>query len=521
MKPQQSHRPFRVLVLLLATTLATYRSAEATDIFWNVANGDFNTAANWNPASVPAMFDQAIIDNGGTSIVSSGIPTLDTLTVGSATGTSGTLKMTGGDLYSTLVKLGEVGTASVSVSSAILRAGGGSLFVGGSGDTSNGTGVMTVTGSSSLVTSGDDVQFGRSGSGTLNFQGGRMTGGYTVVGKFGTGLWNHSGGVYDQDFGDIEIGDGGRPDQAGIPGLRTGTINLTGGVIQCAGYVAIGNRHGGGTVNVSGGALDVTGEVNDGSIVIGRGMDWEASPGSGGPASMRVTGGNSIIIANGSLQMNPAHVASSSTLIEEINSSTQTAIKVAGDANIGNGTLKVVLNGYTPVTGNTWTIIEAGADLTAGKAAVDAMVSAGGYPALSHATPAAIGNLVGTFASTDFSLAPLTAGLSWNVQYVGKQVLLKVTGVAVVGVPGDYNGNGVVDAADYVLWRNGGPLQNEVNTVGTVDASDYTAWRARFGNTSGAGSSIAAQGVPEPNAVLLLAIGLFVGSGVRASQRKG
>ena len=45
------------------------------------------------------------------------------------------------------------------------------------------------------------------------------------------------------------------------------------------------------------------------------------------------------------------------------------------------------------------------------------------------------------------------------------------------GVPGDYNGNGVVDMADYVLWRNGGPLQNEINTVGTVDASDYDAWR--------------------------------------------
>ena len=37
-------------------------------------------------------------------------------------------------------------------------------------------------------------------------------------------------------------------------------------------------------------------------------------------------------------------------------------------------------------------------------------------------------------------------------------------------------------------WRNGGPLQNEVDNVGVVDAGDYTAWRARFGNTSGSGS---------------------------------
>ena len=33
------------------------------------------------------------------------------------------------------------------------------------------------------------------------------------------------------------------------------------------------------------------------------------------------------------------------------------------------------------------------------------------------------------------------------------------------GVPGDYNDNGIVDAADYVLWRNGGPLENEVATT--------------------------------------------------------
>jgi hypothetical protein len=46
---------------------------------------------------------------------------------------------------------------------------------------------------------------------------------------------------------------------------------------------------------------------------------------------------------------------------------------------------------------------------------------------------------------------------------------------------GDYNKNSVVDASDFVLWRNGGPLVNEVVTPGTVDSGDYTAWRARFG----------------------------------------
>jgi hypothetical protein len=68
-----------------------------------------------------------------------------------------------------------------------------------------------------------------------------------------------------------------------------------------------------------------------------------------------------------------------------------------------------------------------------------------------------------------------------------------------VGVSGDYNANGIVDATDYVLWRNGGPLQNEVATIGTVTADDYSAWRARFGNTAGSGSGmLTAAPVPEP-----------------------
>jgi hypothetical protein len=68
---------------------------------------------------------------------------------------------------------------------------------------------------------------------------------------------------------------------------------------------------------------------------------------------------------------------------------------------------------------------------------------------------------------------------------------------------GDYNHNGVVDAADYVLWRD--TLGQSVtpagtgadgNQNGTIDAGDYGYWRARFGNaTGGLGSGIA---VPEP-----------------------
>ena len=67
-------------------------------------------------------------------------------------------------------------------------------------------------------------------------------------------------------------------------------------------------------------------------------------------------------------------------------------------------------------------------------------------------------------------------------------------------VPGDYNVNGVVDAADYVLWRKGGPLANELDNPGIVNAADYNVWRVRFGNSAGSGA--AATIIPESSTLL-------------------
>jgi hypothetical protein len=79
------------------------------------------------------------------------------------------------------------------------------------------------------------------------------------------------------------------------------------------------------------------------------------------------------------------------------------------------------------------------------------------------------------------------------------------------GVPGDYNNNGTVDAADYVVWRKGGPLANEVDDSDIVDGQDYTEWRLRFGNPSSGGGAEVTRGslVPEP-AMALSALGIAI-----------
>jgi len=81
----------------------------------------------------------------------------------------------------------------------------------------------------------------------------------------------------------------------------------------------------------------------------------------------------------------------------------------------------------------------------------------------------------------------------------------------VTPVPGDYNGNGTVDAADYVVWRkNNGTTsgataaQGDGDGDGDVDDADRLYWRARFGNTSGSGSGLGGGSVPEPTSIMLL-----------------
>jgi hypothetical protein len=79
----------------------------------------------------------------------------------------------------------------------------------------------------------------------------------------------------------------------------------------------------------------------------------------------------------------------------------------------------------------------------------------------------------------------------------------------------DYNNNGIVDAADYVLWRNANGTSVSPGTSpdgngdGLVNNLDYDLWRSHFGLASGAGSggSVSTGAIPEPATFGLLLIG--------------
>jgi formylglycine-generating enzyme required for sulfatase activity len=135
----------------------------------------------------------------------------------------------------------------------------------------------------------------------------------------------------------------------------------------------------------------------------------------------------------------------------------------------------------------------------------------------------------GAFSTTASYLASATRD-SFNAFNLNNMTGFRLATVAAPEiVPGDYNGNGIVDAGDYIIWRKhlGEPmfqLQNEVEgtSPGSVELDDYTAWRERFGNTSGAGSLFEAGVVPEPSVFTLIgltSIVAFVSRGRRRGVR--
>lgn len=141
---------------------------------------------------------------------------------------------------------------------------------------------------------------------------------------------------------------------------------------------------------------------------LGNGANPDLSDGTleiVGPSANVSIGGNFNMAVNTDGEIAAADVdgnpkAGKSTLSAVITASSHSPVNVAGIARIGQGRLKVKLDGVTPASGATFALIKGG-------------------------------TIEGQFTTNDFSEAPLAAGLSWQVEYKPAEVNLKVTGQAV------------------------------------------------------------------------------------------
>lgn len=119
-------------------------------------------------------------------------------------------------------------------------------------------------------------------------------------------------------------------------------------------------------------------------------------------------------------------------------------------------------------------------------------------------------DLVGYTASVNpfemVDLPTLDAGLSWDLEYGVSSLTASVVGAM---LEGDYNDDGVVDAADYTAWRSNvgqpsGTLPNDPNGV-VIGATQYATWQANFG-----ARLTPAAAVPESSAILASAFGCCI-----------
>jgi hypothetical protein len=110
----------------------------------------------------------------------------------------------------------------------------------------------------------------------------------------------------------------------------------------------------------------------------------------------------------------------------------------------------------------------------------------------------------GVFAS--ITLPDLGSDLMWNLDR------LLTDGVLLVTVAGDYNGDGLVDAADYTVWRDADgstaipSAGADGNGDGLVNAADLTVWRNHYGESA----AMPASAIPEPGCLTILIATLLI-----------
>ena len=239
MKMIKNNRPMSIAIAAFLWQAAV--PGARADSYWQGGTSDFNAAASWNPAGVPAQVVNGVTvnmnadnDSGSNNVclIQSGDPVWSPWDVraGDGANASGAFLQTGstnniGGWFRLADSAGSTGfyTLSNGVVNCNMQA-----HVGEAG-----TGVLEIDGGTFNVAQGPfclgDGDFGASPSGTLKMNGG------TVNTAAGVELWlgeGHNGGL------------GG-----------TGTLIMTGGAINIGSWFAIGRFGGIGDLELSGGAI--------------------------------------------------------------------------------------------------------------------------------------------------------------------------------------------------------------------------------------------------------------------------
>jgi hypothetical protein len=528
--------------------------AQTLKVWGPTGEASWFSSGNWSPLGAPGSGNNAEISNGGTANATSGSTNVaaNRIEVGK-NGGSGGMTVGGTNRNVTLESdfdIGETGnafaTGPVTVTSngtvtinnstnlRVGNAGAGDIDLGstgtGTGATATGMGMLTIE-NTTLVDVFDDLDVGQA-SAALD----------STANATATLVMNS---VSTVDIGgDFDIGQSGGAGRAVAVGTATvgNVTNLIVGMSFVAGRTT-GSIHANG--NSGSGTASITDvpnfDVGFGSALMPGNFDvadaivsgTERATSVGNVTLTRVTLDVKRRINLGELNggsTNPAtttdatlSLVNSLVTTEDLDIATvvggtagtakgklslnPSLVNVTGVMTLGAGSEMVfALAGTTRATGGTgsgqYSAMNVGTAVLGGKLTVQL---AGGFTPVSGNQFQIISatSTTGMFNPAGITLPPLS-GLAWNVTTNNSGVLLTV------GAPlqGDFNGNGVVDAADYVVWRN---------TGGTPAA--YNLWRANFGKTMGSGS-VMSQPVPEASTLALVGMLLSMTLAGRTTRRR-
>lgn len=190
----------RLILLLIAFLFSTRAELKAATILWtNTAGGNWATAANWSPNTVPTLADTVFITNNGTYTVTvnSGTLPMDQLIVGGASGTqtvsvatTTTLTMVGPSVFEANGRLRLGASFAVANSSNTLTINGAIIWTSG---TLQGTGDLVLNSPLNLTSGGVKQLFGK---GVVNHSTVTIAGGDVTVGATSS-FSNSPAGVFD------------------------------------------------------------------------------------------------------------------------------------------------------------------------------------------------------------------------------------------------------------------------------------------------------------------------------------
>jgi hypothetical protein len=500
MKNAQRLRLYLFEAFLIISPAKLCRAQFGYLYYWtNSAGGDYSHSANWLPNGVPsttndgAGFDlnstytvslpgaytvgSLIVDDGNVTYQPTGsfVYTTDTLSVDSPVDGNSSFAVEGDMHVNDGMNIGSSGDAAMSVNDGTLTSSGTELGVGvGS------MGHLTIGAFDNWTNTANPVVIGDVGNGHLdlaasftysffNFYPKKSIATTSATDMARTSTASGTATIYgDWQTGDLTVGDAG---QATVDVLGTYLVTEQGINVSSVGTLESSMANVG-AQSGSSGAVNITGleYTNSGYAA----SSWNITSGLALGGTSTTSGGN------GTLTVGVMDTVTVGTDLKmwsggALDVYEDAILTIDGTANL-DGTLafNVPTGLPQPQLNDEFTILTA------------------------------TGGVNGAFDATN--LPPLDSGLSWSVLYGPTSVSLQV----VEGLQGDYNHDGTVDAADYVVWRKG--------LGSTYDSTDYNVWRSHFGDSISSGSGMGANAaVPEPRAIaLLIAAIMMAAAGRRA-----